>query len=387
MKLFRRICIVLLAGLGLGLGAVSCVFTDETASEPEHVLLAYLGGDNNLSDFAYEKLFGLRDGWGGSSRRRIVAYMDIAGSGASLVEITKDGSGAKTIRNIVVYGSENSASADVFSRVIGDVVRMYPAKSYGLLVFSHASGWLPEGTLSDPYKPLPESMTRSAVVDGKSEMGLRELAAAIPAGIFDYIAFEMCFMAGIEVAYELKDKTPLILASSAEIVDPGFTPVYPSATGKLLSGDLVGFGRSVSEYVLATYSESELKRSATYSAIRTAGLGALAEFVRDNCDFTRAVDVTQVQKFDRYSYRLFFDFEDYHSRLLETEAQRAELSKLVDGCIAWKQATTTFMTQKPGYNGFEITNHSGLTSYIMQEQFPYLNHDYARLRWARDTRQ
>lgn len=36
-------------------------------------------------------------------------------------------------------------------------------------------------------------------------------------------------MSGIEVAYELRNKTDYLLASSAELLVPGYAPVYPTA--------------------------------------------------------------------------------------------------------------------------------------------------------------
>lgn len=379
-----HILFILLAGIMLA----SCVNDDGPDNrDRSHTLLVYLGGDNNLDEIAYQKLFAIRDGWDGKTNHRIIIYMDTWGDGSSLIEITGDKKGGKIIRNAKIYGRENSASSDVFSRVINDVRAMFPADSYGLLVFSHASGWLPEGTLNNPDKPFPDALSRSIVVDNshKSEMDLKDFAGAIPGGMFDYIVFEACFMAGIEVAYELRNKTHIILASSAEIVDPGFTPVYPSATGKLFAGNIKGFGQSVFGYV-QTYSDNDLKRSATYSVINTSGLDRLAGFIRENCDFGKEADITGFQKFDRYDYRLFFDFEDYYSSLLDTERQRDELSRLISDCVTWKQATPVFMTQKPGNKGFGIEKHSGFTTYIPQTAFPFLNAEYEKLAWTKAVR-
>lgn len=88
--------------------------------------------------------------------------------------------------------------------------------SYGFIVFSHASGWLPQGTLTSPL---------SIIMDKKQEMELSDFAQAIPDKTFNYIIFEAYFMSRIEVAYELKKKSDYILASLAEILSPGL-PIY-----------------------------------------------------------------------------------------------------------------------------------------------------------------
>lgn len=365
--------------------------------EPSRVLLAYIGTDNNLSGLEQAKLEGLRQGRTGRTNERIIAYVDNRRGNAKLYDL----SGEAATEVIATYGKENSASADVLARVIRDVRTMYPADHYGLLVFSHASGWLPEGTLNNPYgggEAFESDIvnwnetfltteravsSRSIIIDGDREMDLRDFAAAIPDGMFDYIVFEACFMAGIEVAYELRRKAPYVLASSAEIVHPGFEPVYPSATPDLLAGNLERFGQSVFDHTL-TYSETDVKRSATYSVIRTAGLDDLAGFIRRNCDFSKEVRVSDIQHFDRLkTHRLFFDFGDYYSRLLDTERQRSELAGLIRDCVVWKEATAEFMTQAKGYEGFTIDKHSGLTTYIPQTAFPYLNQAYGGLSWSR----
>lgn len=375
MKSFIHVTILLLTMTMLG----SCVKDDhEPSLEPVRVLLVYIGTDNNLAGFEVEKMNKLRDGWTGKDTDRLIAYVDNRNTGGMLYDLSVQGGESPKI--IASYGKENSASPEVSARVISNVVAAYPADHYGLLVFSHASGWLPSGALENPTGSFA-STSRSIFVDGSDEMSLADFAKTIPSGVFDYIAFETCFMAGIEVAYELKDKTPYLLVSSAEIVHPGFAPVYAESTNKLLAGNLQGFGQDVFDHTL-TYASDNAQRSATYSVIRTGGIEALTAFVRDNCDFSRSVDVTQIQRFDRNSYHLFFDFGDYYDRLLDTDEQREELARLIENCVGWKAATDEFMTQTAGYNGFQIEKHSGLTTYIPQIQFAGLNAAYASTGWA-----
>ena len=69
------------------------------------------------------------------------------------------------------YDQENSASPQVLKRVINDVTRLYPAKSYGLIVFSHGSGWLPPHTLVNG--------SRSIIIDNDNEMEITDFAMAL----------------------------------------------------------------------------------------------------------------------------------------------------------------------------------------------------------------
>lgn len=358
----------------VGLLFCSCSGEDTRAEIPvERVLLVYMGGDNNLSSETYQKIEEIRKGWDGSPANRILVYTDPADTEPALYEIVRENTG-NSLLTLAVYEEENSAGSAVMKRVIKDMKKLYPSSSYGLLVFSHASGWLPEGSLSDPLRPV----TKSILMDGQDEMELADFAEAIPDNTFGYIVFETCFSAGIEVAYELRNKTNYILASSAEIVSPGFTGIYAEAVNDLFGGNggLKSFAVTAFDHFNG---QPGYRQSATFTIIDTKQLDELGAFVRDHCELGREVEINGIQKFDRYSYRLFFDFEDYYSRLLDTDSQRAELAGLIGKCVVWKASTERFMN---GYNGFEIKNHSGLTGYIRQERFPELNNAYRQTAWG-----
>lgn len=348
--------VLLLLSLGL---LASC--SKDDSQEPEtirKVLLVYLAGDNNLSDESHTKLDAIRQGYDNRTDTRILVYQDAADIAPRLFDI--DG----TI--IEQYAEENSAEPTVLRRVITQAKNLYPQARFNFLVFSHASGWLPSNTLASP---------RSVLVDGNSYMELTDFANAIPDKAFEYIVFETCFMAGIEVAYQLKEKADYILASSAEILSPGFTDVYRNHINELVSGSPEAFMRQAFDYFDR---QNGYMRSVTLSMIQTKGLDALAEYVRDNCDFTKEVNITDVQHFDRNGYHLFFDFGDYYSRLLKTDEHRERLQQSIDKVVAWKASTPNFM---PKYNGFIIKKHSGLTTYIIQERYFGLNTSYTALEW------
>lgn len=118
----------------------------------------------------------------------------------------------------------------MLKRVINDVTRLYPAKSYGLIVFSHGSGWLPPHTLVNG--------SRSIIIDNDNEMEITDFAMALPDHLFEFIIFEACNMAGIEVAYELRNKAAYIMASSAPVVSPdlllSMPAVFPVCLKKML---------------------------------------------------------------------------------------------------------------------------------------------------------
>lgn len=364
-----RISIILSCLSFLLLLCNSCVYSDSDEEKlPDRTLLVYLGRDNSLHGAFEEKRNAILEGWDGEGGR-LVIYEDLP-EGAKLEILTKK-NGKPESRLLYEKEVENAADPNVWKEVIKQTLAECPAKSYGLILFSHASGWLPEATLTAP---------RSVVQDQDAWMNLADFADAIPHDLFDFIVFESCFMGSIEVAYELKEKTDYILFSPAEILSPGFKEVYRTSVNKLFlpEPDL----RSFMDHAFQILGEEGFN-SATFSLVQTVVLDRLADWVRWNTQTVAFPTLAGQQVFDRYSYHLFFDFGQHISRLVTPSADLSELSAILDQCVVYKLNSPSFLL---GHNGFKIKHYSGLATYIPQERFPYLNEVYQKTKWAQAIR-
>lgn len=391
---------------------VSCIQEEETGLapvSPSRTVLVYMAADNSLSEETAQKIEALRQGWRRTGSKCLI-YVDTP-DGARLLRLRGGCQTAPTpyVETIAEYGLENSASAAVFGRVIRDVTAAYPAESYGLIFFSHASGWLPAGTLQNPARTVPETPgmltsltapgTRSVGQDdgvdtpdgiGHAGMELSEFSAAIPDGLFDFIVFEACLMAGVEVAYALREKTDYILASSAEIVSPGFTPIYRSAswhlsdTSKSVEESLTVFGKA---YLNHVNEQSGDRCSATLSLVAAKELTLLAVRTRDllaGQPLHRSDIISCLQHFDRPgSYgdspavARYLDMGDWAQQTGKPE-QYTALEEQLKRTVRWAASTKRFL---PSQNGFEIRRHSGLTVYAEQPELPTLNAYYHSTGW------
>ena len=380
---------------------------NSTTKTPRTVIV-YLGGDNNLSFETDEKIDAIREGWA-PGKGELLIYQDTYNGTPKLLRMRgADKTHSRNYTEVIeTYEEENSASPEVLNRVIRKVIQDYPSDSYGLLIFSHGSGWLPDLTLSFPEGT---KTARSIIIDNSTSspngeaMNIEDFASAIPDKSMDFIIFEACLMSGVEVAYELKEKTDYILASSAEILSPGFTDIYPSSimllfdTNISLQENLQNFAEN---YYNTVNNFSDVFRSATLSVIQTSELDELAALTKeaianDRSDITAYRD--DLQRFDRpgeynenpiiYQSR-FFDYGDYMQHIANTDlynAIEAQLSKTV----VWKAATPQFMmpanNSSFNYNGFKIERHCGLTTYIEQPELSYLNEQYEQTAWYKATR-
>lgn len=376
--------------------ATGCVkegYEGPEPDQPSRTVLVYLGGDNaSLSEVLVSEVESLRKGWSYTGNRCLI-YIDPVDDVPRLLSLR---GGCKYnpvpyIDTVATYSEENSASASVFGRVMNDVVTLHPADTYGLIFTSHSSGWLPPKTLAYSEYSIGNDQN-TGTTEGNAEMELTDFAAAIPDGQFDFIIFESCLMAGVEVAYELRNKTNYILASSAELVLPGFVPIYPLSlrylfdTKQTTESALKAFATDYYNYV---NTKSGAFRSTTLSLIATKYMNDLSiragEVLRLN---TMHTNINYLQHFDRPgSYGDFpvspryFDFMD-SMETISTPEQYSAIEEIMNKIVVWKAATPIFME---GYNGFSITKHSGLTIYIQQDCFPKLNSAYPKTAWYQAT--
>lgn len=163
-------------------------------------------GDNSLSGYVSQNLRAIKEGIerDGLNNGNLLIYTDKQNEAPQLFQLKLE---ADTIRQIVLetYDSnQNSASTETLTQIIDKVQKEYPADSYGLVLWSHGTGWLP----SDIYSYL-----RSFGQDGKNNfMEINDLASALSKYHFDFILFDACYMSCAEVAYAFRDARIILSA-------------------------------------------------------------------------------------------------------------------------------------------------------------------------------
>jgi hypothetical protein len=361
-----------------------------------NILFYIATGDESSIDYDPPgKIDSIRAGWKPEMGEMII-YADRRSKGAALFRIneTKNAKGLYGLDTLEIYGNENSADASKITRSIDYMTTHYPADFYGMIFFAHGSGWLPEGTLNRPRSLVIDT------VDGvKEEIEYYDFAAAIPDGTLDFIIFEECLMADAAIMYELRNKTEYVLASSAEIVAPGFTYIYKHRIMSLFDTKnkvdkiLSDFGQFYVNTLKANLPENDDRCSVTMSVIKISEMDALASVTKsalNGIDIDESnLLINSIQFFDRPNalitsgypkHSRYFDLgQTVDSLATQTAAFQSQLNKTV----VWKDASTNFML---GYNGFRIKHHSGLTIYIKQGAFPFLNDEYEETAWYKAIR-
>ena len=409
---------------------------DEPIKENRKVLLFYECGFNNLGDYIKSNMESLNRGLPSGyipekGEDVLLVYSRIAENGHTPVNsylrrIYKTSKGKVISDTLKVFGKETiAASPSTLSAVLTLVKEKFPAnKGYGMVFSSHGSGWLPAGyyyspsrfendhkgevgtsrqgiaaqSVGHPRLPVPEGdlpdtdpfygMTRSIGQDYTKdsyyghEMSVSEFVDAIPYHL-DYILFDMCYTAGVEMAYALKDKADYLGLSPAEVLGDGMFN-YTKITSFLLNRetpDLEGLFKDSFEMY---DKQSGLYRSSTVNLVRTSGLDNLASvcarMINEYSDALADAPVDDIQGYYRQGRHYFYDLVDIFEKCGASKADLEDLDKAVDGCVIYKNSTGQFLED------YDIKAYSGFSMYLPCAGTPLLDLYYRKEVWNNATR-
>ncbi len=197
---------------------LTCCDSDEPTPKDSDVthrtVLVYMAANNDLSDDAIDDLYEMKAGAqaNGLNGGRLLVYLTTPNSSPRLIEILSSG---KEI-TLKTYSSDTSSlTIERMRQVFDDMKTITQANDYGLVLWSHATGWVNDnGVINDQqFNPNSFGQDGSPVI----KMKLTSLAKALNDQNFSFIYFDCCHMATIEVAYELRHSTSWIAASATEI--------------------------------------------------------------------------------------------------------------------------------------------------------------------------
>ncbi len=389
MRVFLNVIKIICLGFCSILSFISCADSDTIKKDIERTVLVYMAADNNLSSFGNTNIQLMLQGMK-NVEGRLVIYLDPSNDVPRLMVI--EGNSAPKLDTLVTYSEENSASPEVLRRTIQDVRNLYPSNSYGLILWSHGMGWLPEkynfhrsysaGLVRYTNLPTKYFGQDTHPGDGAMEsfMETDELMASI-SGYFNFIMFDACFMGAVEVLYGLRDYADYFIASPAEILANGFPydKIVP-----WLWGDEEDLKRVCAEYFnyYNTYPDPNNAgwNSATVALVKSSELQHLVELTSNIVGENKCVASTDVWRYPLSKSSLpnvFYDLGDYINTYGD-ESQQSAYKQQLEKTVVFKAATPTFFGQTIPTDKF-----SGLSVYIPQTRWDDMNQIYYQLEWAR----
>ena len=335
-----------------------------TKKESKRAVFVYMIADNDLDFYATANInemetFIAQNPEAGS----VYVYIDRAKNRKTahpiLYQITADTSAKINSKIIKVYPENNSANEKVFAEALSQVQTICAINNE---LWSHGSAWLPESVSlasqrATAVKSFGLDQTMANNENHNAEMDVRKLAIILNNYHFDFILFDACFMASIEVFYELRNTTDYIIASPTEVLATGFP--YKDILTDMLSAT-VNYQKIAQKYVAFFQQKKGVLQSASVVTVKTADLPQFATLFKYYLN-TISREITD-QKWLQYSQ----DEVDYLFDLgqvadyLQKEQTNKELTEQLGRLITNYHHTSYFFGKIP------LQKSSGISIYIPQ---------------------
>lgn len=386
----------------------SCSHSDDTSEEPptpiddkyaadSRTVLVYIVGENNLSSFIKDDVEEMLEGIKSNKLKagdNLVLYIDDYEN--PRIYLLNNRTKAKRYSELVpVYKyttEENTASADNLADVLKYVKANYKADSYGLVMWSHGSGWLYSGNSIDNVGS--KAPRRTIGRDGYREMNIDAMADALRKSVkLDFVLFDACFMQCIETAYELKDCADYIIGSPAEIPDSG--AYYTTMTEAMFKAD--DCAKEIVDKYHQHYAAPGNRYGIIVSAINTEKMDDFVEETKSYIDKYRSklleTSYWDVQNYFIYgswstNYPDFYDMKGVMRKLL-TDSEYASFVNTLGEAVYCKHA-------QYWYTGFpciridlDPEQSGGVSMFIPQSKYEFsvkkYNEMFERTNWYKDV--
>ncbi len=365
---------------------------DNGKNQPQPVsglrtVLVYQVANNNLGSSRYdladivEMIDGAKKG-DIPENSHLLVYNAGYNSDPTLVEVTSAG-----LDTLKTYSrAVSSVRSERMLEVLDDAETFADTEEFGLVLWSHGSGWLQDG------------IEDSAVVDTKSfgsdngnTMNITTLAKVLEQGPeLSFLYFDCCYMASVETLYELRNTSPVIVGSATELRTDGM-PYHEN---------LSAFFSPVPDMVKAATNTFELydqcsgiDRTCTMSVIRTAALDSLAQATKAiyaSANGNMPASYTPQRFMNRgISNCMYFDFAQYvealctntdgSERFTGAAGMLADFNEAMSHCVIYAAATPML------WNTVPLDYHCGLSTYILANPNYSRNVKYYTLSWYSDV--
>lgn len=318
--------------------------------------------NQNISDM--EKAVCLNNGLGNN---RLIVFMSTSSTKASMYEIVYDGTSCQHIE-LKEYTNPAFTTEGGITSILKDVKNFAPAEIYSMIIGCHGMGWIPvNGTqtrgeeavkLYWEYKNIPQTRyfggtTKyfqtdiSTLTEGIAGAGMK----------MEYILFDDCYMSSIEVAYELKDVTDYLIASTSEVMMYGM-PYEVIGSSLLGETDY----KSVCDGFYSFYSAYSLMPCGALAVTDCRELDELAlimKRINDKYMFDTSL-LSELQRLDGYTPIIFYDYGDYVEHLCEDDILLTEYQDQMARVIPHKVCTECIYSMTRGK--IVVNSYSGVTT-------------------------
>jgi len=235
-------------------------------SNASWTFMVYLDADNSLDWFSTVNLQQIRDGLASDAKVNVIVLMDRLDLPAYIYEVTH--AEAKIIESL---GEVDMGNPETLASFVTFTMEEYPATYYFLDLWDHGGGYRGVCWDNSSGHRLSPHDVETAIAQAESAKNQR----------VQVVGFDACLMGMVEVCYELKDVTDIVVGS--EMLTPGYGWPYTELMTYLSNNPAVAprtLCSELAEEYVATYPHYMVQ----LSAIDEASFSEFAESLNDFAD-------------------------------------------------------------------------------------------------------
>lgn len=276
------------------------------------------------------------------------------------------------------YPRQLSTDKNVMTRVLNDIISMIDTEHVGLIVGSHGSAWLEKINFSRSFGEDGGAFSGNTITIKDMSDVLR-----LTGRHFDFLLFDACNMATVEVYYDFSDLVDYIIGSVLEVPAIGFP--YETSLPYLYDNTIESYKRVCDEFVEfynSDVTDGGKWQWGTVSLVDNKQIEKMASIVKreiiKNKDFLNTFTPYNLQEYGRDNKKyVSCDLEQF-LKDINGGILPADVKSQLQNTILYKNHV-----ENPKYDEFTVDseNYCGLGLYIPFETRRAWNHTFKNLTW------
>jgi len=379
---------IIIALIILSITLAGCFIFPPRDNTAEWTVMVYLDSDNNLESAGINDINEM-EMVGSTTEVNIVVQADripgydISNSNWTTTRryyITQDNDPYIINSEFNDLGELNMGDPDTLVDFASWAVTEYPAKKYLLVIWNHGGGFRSSGLAKDIA--WDDTNGGDKITMPELEYALSAINTQMGKNI-DIVGMDACYMAMIEVAYQIKDYADILVTSEESEPNDGWP--YDTTLGELAGNPLISseqFAADIVDKYIYSYPFEEVTQSAidlSYMDDLAGQLSSMADSIRSDTLTSKNVYINAAYYSQYYGDPDFIDLYDFCNQLL-AYSNSLEVKNIALNI----QQALNYAVIKSGYSGGSVSGSKGLSIY-----FPwYYNYDsekYNDTNFAQDT--